>query len=454
MRTFGMPDPSLETPFPQSWQSAALALVVLFPAVTLLHRSAAGAILHLALAMALIVLLRGQSQAVIQLMARHYGVFCIAMMLPLLVNLASHLVNGHWIDAFRTTVQRLAFAPAALFLLLHVPARRLRHFQWGVLAGVVAAVAMLGWSAAGSGGRPDPSSQNLLNFTNVLIVLTVFALCTCDWTLSAWPRAERLAKACIVAVGVAGVVMTQSRGPLLALVAVLIVYGASHAAWTRRRWKIVASVLALAVALGGIWASGELRTRLVEGGAAAGAAISDLVAGNEISAGERSTAIRFELWRASWLMFLESPWLGGGDFSGRLVELNRAGQVPDWATWKGNYEAFTQPHNDVANALANNGLGGLAALLALYFVPLGYFLRVRHHPEPTVRVAAQMGILFCTSLILCGLTVSLFTSSLVAGFYSLCVATLLAMCRPAVAGAAGSSSRRPASLPGGVKVRP
>src|SRR5699024_7464465 len=94
----------------------------------------------------------------------------------------------------------------------------------------------------------------------------------------------------------------------------------------------------------------------------------------------QSTWVRFELWKASWLMMLKDPWVGNAaeSFSDKLIILNKQGLISDEATWKkGSSEAFVQPHNEFANAIANRGVLGAAALLALYLAPISFFVRRR-----------------------------------------------------------------------------
>lgn len=75
-----------------------------------------------------------------------------------------------------------------------------------------------------------------------------------------------------------------------------------------------------------------------------------------------SLGTRFELWRAGWFMFKESPILGVGE-----------GGVQEWLHVLANKEilyervvVYTQLHSDVIDTLARRGLLGVTSLLLLY----------------------------------------------------------------------------------------
>lgn len=101
-----------------------------------------------------------------------------------------------------------------------------------------------------------------------------------------------------------------------------------------------------------------------------------------------------------------------------------------------------QPHNEIANALATRGVAGLIAVLLLYFVPLGYFLRQRRQTDDFGRVAADMGVLTCIAVMLFGLTVTVFTSGWMMAHYVLLISLFLALSRPVKEASAADVAKR------------
>src|SRR5690606_15017161 len=82
-----------------------------------------------------------------------------------------------------------------------------------------------------------------------------------------------------------------------------------------------------------------------------------------------------------------------------LVEQGRVDKV---------VEGFTHPHNELLDAAAKRGLLGLAALLALYFVPLRLFSRALRDPDLVTRSLATAGTLLPLTYIDFGLSQTLF----------------------------------------------
>jgi O-antigen ligase len=86
---------------------------------------------------------------------------------------------------------------------------------------------------------------------------------------------------------------------------------------------------------------------------------------------ETSVGLRFEMWKAAFYMFEDSPVLGMGKHSS-VVEKKRLldeGLI-DPAALK-----YGHAHNEFINALGYRGVVGLAFLLVVYLVPLRLFLK-------------------------------------------------------------------------------
>lgn len=433
-----------EGPFPAR---AAACLAAAFPAAVLLYERAGGAILHVLCLLAILALAlpryQGRDADLRSFISRH-GIFCAAMLAPLIAAVLSQLPGGTLQDAFASNVQRLALAPLALWLLLQAPPRWLRHVQWGFVAGALAASATLFFLTLRDDTRPDPDSLNLLNYANILILLGCFALCSLGWQLTRRPKLEAGVKLVAFAASGCGVVLSQSKGPLLVFGALVLLC----LFWLLRpiplRWRLAAAAAAL-IACAAVTLQVDRFRQDAQAAVAIAVAVARGAPADDVleAHGAGSVSVRLGLWRAAWEMFLAHPWTGVGNkqFDDGLARLSAQGQVPKWAAWRPDRTPFTQAHNEVFNVLATTGLAGALALAAVYGVPLACFVRRCRSGPQQARVAAFMGVVLCVGFMLAGATVSLFPSTTVATFYGVMCAVFLALSGPGAADP--NAGRRP-----------
>lgn len=424
-------------PLPGNFRSLIVALLCLYPASSVIHRSGASATLHVLAVFGLVGIVRLMFRPVDRAMLsgywHQYGVLCIAMMVPLCVNMLSMGYAGELGDSFSTTVQRAAFTVFALFALCMCDQRVLTRIQWGVLSGAVVAAGVLFSTSSAGALRPDPDPQNLLNYTNFIVLLGMFSLYMTGWRLSRFVVTEFALKLLAFVLAVYAVYLSDSRGPLLSMGVLLVFYLLVGMRGVALRWRMGACTAAVLILVVIAFQSDKMVPRLQEAVKATRASVPAMLQGQDPVGGDASTRIRLGLWHASWLMFKEHPWMGDGSqsFSDRLIALNKAGLINDESTWKyRKQEAYSQAHNEVANAMATRGLAGLIAVLLLYGMPLYYFLRQRKYTDHVGRVAADMGILTCAGVILFGLTVTVFTSGWMMAHYVLLISVFIALSRP------------------------
>lgn len=423
-------------------RSLVALLLLLYPALALTHRSGASATLHVLAVLGLIAMVRVLGTPTLRVVLvrfwRDYGVLCVAMLVPLAVNMLSMGYAGLFGDAFSTTVQRAAFSGFVLFTMLSCQRAQLARFQWGVLAGLLVTVGILFVSSSAGAVRPEPDAQNLLNYTNFVVLLGMYSLYMMGWRLTRFTTTEFLLKLLAFALAVYAVFLSDSRGPLLSMGILLAFYLIFVVRWCGLRWRLGACVGALVLLSAVSLQSDQMVPRLKESVHATIQSVPAMMQGDDPVGGDASTRVRLGLWKASWLMFKEHPWIGDGSrsFSDRLIDLNKAGLINDESTWKvPQSEAFVQSHNEVANTMANRGMAGLISLLLLYGVPFYYFIRQRARTDRFGQVAADMGILTCVGVVLFGLTVTVFTSGWMMAHYVLLICIFIALSRPTDEGA-------------------
>jgi len=227
----------------------------------------------------------------------------------------------------------------------------------------------------------------------------------------------RLLKVAGLACGLAASVPTGARGPWLALLAVIVVLGVTT---LRDRPPLLRIALwgALAVATLACFATVDaFRGRF-------DLMTADL--GGFVGGGDRDTSpgIRLQIWRAALLAFAERPLLGlgGGGFAVAVDQYVSSGVLSPLAA----EAARAEMHNTYLAYAADFGIGGLAAVLAVFAVPAWAFVG-RLGGDRLGRRAALMGLALVTLYAGCALSVDVFKLKMMAAFYAAATAFMAAM---------------------------
>ena len=113
-----------------------------------------------------------------------------------------------------------------------------------------------------------------------------------------------------------------------------------------------------------------------------------------------SIGVRFEMWKAAAELGYERPILGWGsvEIEKAKAKLAQAGRVNSAVL------QFTHAHNDFLDNWQKRGLLGLGALLALYFVPLFFFIKRLKAGGANSWPVALAGVMMCISYIIFSLS--------------------------------------------------
>jgi O-antigen ligase len=117
--------------------------------------------------------------------------------------------------------------------------------------------------------------------------------------------------------------------------------------------------------------------------------------------------------------------IGPDEFDNFVPQMRDLGLLTQEAAGDGTPEI----HSEILLHLVSLGVFGLASIVAIYMVPLVLFIRAARadaDAPPGVRSAGLMGACFVISFLVFGLTIEIFNLKLIATFYSLTVAVLLA----------------------------
>jgi O-antigen ligase len=221
------------------------------------------------------------------------------------------------------------------------------------------------------------------------------------------------------AAGISTLIMTQSRGPLLAVVPLGIAAAIFLARTLRINWWWVAAGLAAGVLATAGWvvSLGGRMARLPH-------IFYSLLSGDFVR--DRTTEYRLDLYQAGWKAFTESPVIGHG--WARIMEA----AAPHLANAK--LADLPQLHNDFLDFAVAAGVIGIACYVTLLLAPIVLALRSPHDSQRQIRVYG------CVVLSLAyfwdGLTDLMFGFEFHTALYAIILAILLGYCRDREATAA------------------
>lgn len=415
-------------PFLARLALAVAALLAIIPTLNMFARGGGSIAFYVAVLLALaLCAIPAVRQRAAGIFRREYFAFCLAMMLPLAGVLLSQAATDGW--AASDVERALRLGPSVcllLYALLRVEERDLQK--------VVPIVMLAGLMGAGyvitlalqDPGRPQTRAYNAVGYANLLMLFGAFALYSLKIRFTAWHRMEAVAKMGVTCLALFAVVLTQTRSTWIAF-PVFCAIGVVLFLPRLRAWRVLAAVVAVSVtAAVVVFSDAELRDR-------ADLAQQEI---HECAVKQypvnSSTCIRFQLWRAGWIMFQNDPWFGNGNgkrFAENLQSMRERGLVSDYVA-----QEFREPHNDVVMALASYGVLGLVGVLSIYIVPAVMFARrLRRFGEHSARAAAAMGLALCVGFVIFGQMELMFRSMRTVSMYAAMIALFLALSHPLAA---------------------
>ena len=346
---------------------------------------------------------------------RQYWPLHVAMIWTMLAIFVSDLHHAQWSFKSYEAAFQLALFPLISWVLLSLTFERLRISEWGfVLAAIVSPVLMYVATNGGAVRNDLVVGTKLIPFTNLSLLLGILALMSLrnnkkeEWIAIA---IKLLAGACALYTSY----LSQTRGGWLAL-PIFIILGVAAIKRLRIANKIIL-IAALFLALGTVAKYSSVVSQRIL------AVQNDIASYEADNDRDTSLGVRLQLWRGSWILFTEHPIFGIGlqNFPQSLDELQQRGLVTPF-TAKG----FTHSHNDVLFNMLTLGIGGLAAILAMFFVPAAYFIRDLRHADDRIKSNAYMGLSLIAGLFIFGLSDTIFFWGISHTFYSLGLAILFA----------------------------
>ncbi|MEO9091243.1 MAG: O-antigen ligase family protein [Rhodanobacter sp.] len=221
-------------------------------------------------------------------------------------------------------------------------------------------------------------------------------------------RLDRVLHLIAMGFGMYGALLTQSRGPLLAFAPIFVLLVLLHARRTSH-WRsslLLIGVACVIAAAATFSMRGEMKARFE--------AIGPEVATFDHRYDARGAVReRLAMWRTAARAFAAHPVIGIGvgefaEYTHREIAAGRSNPV---------IGRYNQPHNEYLDAAANGGLPGLLILLAVFLVPLRYFIRYAMDPDDEIALPASIGLALIGLYMLCALTDAVFYRVMTQSFY-------------------------------------
>ena len=357
-----------------------IILVTLFYALALVVDRSAGVLYTLLLLVALtaiVVRAKPEGKSFICLV-KEYWPLMLAMAAPLIAVFIRQLVMGTFSHRSYDSQSRLAMFTLVFWVMLLVPLKHIRWVQLGWVVGVLLSAVKIYELTKGGNTRYSTDFLPIITFAELILLMAVFTAFSISWDKS---RAKLLAglKLLILGVGMYAAYLSQSRGvwatiPVFAIIACISVKSVST------KHKIGVAVL-FAVCLGALFCHSDILKERVD---VAESDIHQYLTGSKL---DTSLGTRFQLWHGSWILFKENPLVGVGmeGFRDAIEELAERDIITAGSA------AYAHSHNEILFMMVRLGVFGLAAILAVYFVPAFYFFREMRHPDHEIRAAASMG---------------------------------------------------------------
>lgn len=275
----------------------------------------------------------------------------------------------------------------------------IQHFVVGAAVGavlglIVASIQVVVFDVRAEGGAGNAA---------VFGMMSLFLAGAASINVNHAQRRFRVLAAAGVAAGLVAVVLSLTRGALLAGFATLVLL----AIYAPQSWRVTRSsrMAALVITVGcavALYLAADLISERVQ----TTIREVELVLDHRYSV---NIGERLRLWVAGWQVITDSPIWGHG-IQNRMATLDQV-----LAHDGGPKRVFTHAHNAFITFAVDGGLVVLVPLLALLAAPL--VVAYRAPPDPDHRKRLFLALQICAAYAICGLTQILFKHDLMDSFY-------------------------------------
>lgn len=352
---------------------------------------------------------------------KYFDASTIAFSAAMLSGMAAIFLSQAWHGDFNMrpydAASRLLLAVPVFIALRSIGLRSISLLQYGFPLGAVASliIVLLMHGNYHYSGRASTEFMHPIYFGDLALILGFLSLFSINWL--------RKDKTAILALKIAGAlagvyvsVLSQSRGGWIAIPVLL-------GAWLilqnkkRRLIRLSYALPLLLLALLASYFFVDIVHQRID------TIFHDLAA---YSNGQADTSVgqRFQLWKAALYLYGQNPLFGVGPegFAHSMEVLSQSGLITEEAAQLGRGEV----HSQILASLVGLGVPGLLSVLSIYFVPFFIFVNAAKSGSDVKRTAGMMGLCLTLGFLVFGLTAELFNIKMIASFYGLTVAALLA----------------------------
>jgi len=333
----------------------------------------------------------------------------------------------HWSFIFPSfdSPSRLLFAIPIFIVFRNIDAKTISTLQYGFPLGAISALLIalfmqdyrINPVAVTAGLRASNVFLNPIHFGDLALIMGLLSVFSLNW-MGSDSRLVILLKVSGFLSGIIASSLSGTRSGWIAILVVMIAWAiVKRKNWVyslKRIMVLGACMLAVATVY---FCTSEAQQRLHD----TYQEIQLTVNGNLDS----PIGLRFQISKAALKMFIENPIAGVGadGFAPKIAEYAQSGLVTGKAAFIGGMEV----HNHIFGSMARYGLLGLISALLIYLMPLLIFMKAVKQSGSYGRVGAMMGICLVLSFMVFGVTVEMFNLKMIAAFYGLTVAILLAV---------------------------
>ena len=344
--------------------------------------------------------------------------FALAMASPIFAVFLSQSYHGEFTARSYDGPSRFLLAIPIYLALRQIKISTLTMLQYGLPLGAISALLVVFIVADHQPFFPRAGNTfvNPIHFGDLALIMGFLSLFSINWA-GRDPLYIVILKSLGLLAGLFVSVQSESRGGWIAIPVVLLTWLIIQNKERGLLRLLMAMVPPLLFGITSYFLINIIHQRVDE-------VYSDIVAawhGNL----DTSIGIRLQLWETALYLFRENPIFGVGPngYAPLMSTLTQSGLITEMAAYNGRGEV----HNFIFASMARLGIFGLLSALAIFFVPFVIFIKATKSDLATQRKAAMMGICLVLGFFIFGLSVETFNLKMVAAFYSLTLAVLLAI---------------------------
>lgn len=342
-------------------------------------------------------------------------VFTVAMLSGILAIFLSQAWHGDFNMRPYDAASRLLLAVPVFLALRSIGLRTISLLQYGFPLGAIASLIMVLLMQGNYpySGRASTAFMHPIYFGDLALMLGFLSIFSINWL--------KKDSAAIIALKIAGAlagiyvsVLSQSRGGWVAIPILLVVWLVLQ---KRQAIKLSYALPLILLALLASYFFVDIVQQRIDW-------IFNDIRAFSIGQADTSVGQRFQLWKAALYLYGQNPLFGVGPegFAHSMEALGQSGFITAEAAQLGRGEV----HSQILASLVGLGIPGLLSVLSIYFVPLYIFLKATDSNSNIRRTAGMMGLCLTLGFLIFGLTAELFNIKMIASFYGLTVAALLA----------------------------